>query len=258
MRVPSGGVLGWPMAAMAIVVALTGPAAAATVFGVDTFNGGVLSNWSSGSFTLGVDTTPSGQNFLGIGGDGSDFGLTNGSVTLTVPTAASHTSATVQFRLYVIRSMDGSEPFSLSADGTDRINPDAVFSNLGSSACTDNVSVGCTGIGAVNAPAGTVGPTVAELDIAPLNCCAVGDTFYDLTLTFAHSADSLELVFSYSGLQDLNDESWGLDNVAVQTDSIIVDPPTGVPGPATIWLLGLGVAGLAVARRYLRSSSRSS
>ncbi len=259
MRVPSAGVLGWPVAVIAIVVALTGPVAAATVFGVDTFDGGVQSNWSSGSFTLGVDTTPSGQNFLGIGGDLSNFGLTNGSVTLNVPTAAAHTSATVQFRLYVIRSMDGSEPFSLSADGTDLINPDALFSNLGTNTCTDNVSAGCTGIGASNAPAGTVGPVVAALGFAPLNCCAVGDTFYDLTLTFAHSAASLELVFSYSGLQDLNDESWGLDNVAVQSDAVIVaPPPSRVPGPATLWLLSLGIAGLAAATRNFRSPSRSS
>jgi hypothetical protein len=246
------------VAAIAIALTLTGPAAAATVFGVDTFDGGVQGNWSSGSFTLGIDTTPSSQNFLGIGGDGSNFGLTNGSVTLTVPTAGAHTSATVQFRLYVIRSMDGTEPFSLSADGTDLINPDALFSNLATSTCTDDVSVGCTNIGAFNAPGGTIGPVVAELDFAPLNCCAVGDTYYDLTLTFAHTANSLELVFSYAGLQALNDESWGLDNVAVQTDSIIVDPPNGVPAPATLWLLGLGIAGVALAARNRRTARHSS
>ncbi len=242
---------------MAIALTLTGPASAATVFGVDTFDGGVQGNWSSGSFTLGIDTTPSGQNFLGIS-DSSSFGLTNGSVTLSVPTAAAHTSATVQFRLYVIRSMDGDETFSLSADSTDLINPDARFSNLGPSSCTDNTSAGCTGITSFNAPGGTVGPVVAELGIPALNCCAVGDSYYDLSLTFAHSASSLELVFSYSGLQDLNDESWGLDNVSVRTDSIIVDPPTGVPAPAALWLLGLGIVGVAVAARTRRSALHSS
>jgi len=252
MRVQLASVLGWPIVVMAVVIALTGPAAAGVVFGVDDFNGGVLSNWSSGSFTLGVDTTPSGQNFLGIGGDGSNFGFTNGSVTLTVPTAAAHTSASVLFRLYVIRSMDGIEPFSVSADGTDLINPDALFSNLGTSTCTDNVSAGCTDIKAVNAPAGTVGPVVAALGFPPLNCCAVGDTYYDLTLTFPHSAASLAIVFSYDGqFPDINDESWGLDNVAVQTN-------TSVPAPATLWLLCLGVVGLAVAARNLRSAFDSS
>ncbi|MDO8477049.1 MAG: PEP-CTERM sorting domain-containing protein [Candidatus Rokubacteria bacterium] len=247
------------MVVMVVIMALTGPAAAGVVFGVDNFNGGVLSNWSSGSFTLGVDTTPSGQNFLGIGGDSSNFGLTNGSVTLTVPTAAAHTSATALFRLYVIRSMDGDEPFSVSGDGTDLINPDALFSNLGTSTCTDNVSAGCTNIKAVIAPAGTVGPVVAALGFTPLNCCAVGDTYYDLTLTFPHSAASLALVFSYGGLQDLNDESWGLDNVAVQTNASITEPPpSGVPAPATLWLLCLGVVGLAVATRNLRSPRDSS
>jgi hypothetical protein len=154
--------------------------------------------------------------------------------------------------------MDGSELFSVSADGTDRINPDALFSNLGSSSCTDAVSAGCTGIGASNAPPGTVGPVVAELDFPPLNCCAVGDTYYDLTLTFPHSATSLALVFSYSGLQDLNDESWGLDNVTVQTNGTTEPPPPGVPAPAALWLLCLGAVGLAVATRNLRSQRHSS
>ena|SRR5262245_51355936 len=257
MRALSAGLLGWPLALVAMIMTLTGSAGAATVFGVDTFDSGVQPNWSSGSFTLGVDTTPSGQNFLGISGDASNFGLSSGSVTLTVPTAAAHNTATVQFRLYVIRSMDGEEPFSLSANGIDRINPDALFSNLGSSSCTDNVSAGCTSIGATNAPAGTVGPVVGELDFPALNAGAVGDTYYDLTLTFAHTASNLELVFSYSGQQSLFDESWGLDNVSVQIDSGIVTPPSGVPSPVTLWLLGLGISGLAASARIRRSASHS-
>lgn len=231
-----------------VASALPGQAIAGTVFGLDDFNGGLLPNWSSGSFPLlGVDTTPSGENFLGIGGDGSNFGLSSGSVTLAVPTADPHTSVTLTFRAYVIRSIDGDEPFSVSADGTDLINPDARFSNLGSSLCTDNTSVGCTGITAFNAPAGTVGPSVAELDFPPLNTNAVGDTFYDLTLTFPHTAANLSIVFSYTGLQDLNDESWGLDNVTVATDSNLTTPvPTPVPEPTTLLLLGSGLAGAAI------------
>lgn len=253
MRSRLADILGWVAVLAVVVMALAGPAQALAVYGLDTFDSGVASNWSSGSFTLGVDTTPSGQNFLGIGGDSSNFGLTNGSATLTVPTAAAHTSATLLFRLYVIRSMDGNEPFSVTADSTDLITPDAVFSNLGSNLCTDNVSAGCTGIGATNAPAGTVGPVVADLDFPALNCCAVGDSYYDITLTFPHSATSLAIVFAYGGLQELNDESWGLDTVKVETNaSDGPAPPPAVPAPATLWLLGVGVVGFAAAARKLR------
>ena len=155
-----------------VASALPGQAVAGTVFGLDNFNGGLLPNWSSGTFPLlGVDTTPSGENFLGIGGDGSNFGLSSGSVTLAVPTADPHTSVTLTFRAYVIRSIDGDEPFSVSADG-DLINPDARFSNLGSSLCTDNTSVGCTGITAFNAPAGTVSPSCSRNSISPPSTAA--------------------------------------------------------------------------------------
>ncbi len=230
--------------------ALPGQAVAGTVFGLDDFNGGLLPNWSSGSFALGVDTTPSGENFLGIAGDSSNFGLSSGSVTLTVPTADPHTSVTLTFREYVIRSMDGDEPFSVSADGTDLINPDATFSNLGSSSCTDNTTAGCTNIKAINAPAGTVGPTVGALLFPPLNSGAVGDTFYDLTLTFPHTAANLSIIFSYNGQQGLFDESWGLDRVTVATNS---NPTTSVPEPATLTLLGTGlIATAALTKRRAR------
>ncbi len=203
---------------------------------------------------------------MGIANDGSNFGLSSGSVTLAVPTADPHTSVTLTFRAYVIRTMDGDELFSVSADGTDLINPDAKFSNLGTFSCTDNTTAGCTGIQATNAPAGTVGPSVGLLDFHPLNQGAVGDTFYDLTLTFPHTAANLSIVFSYTGLQDLFDESWGLDKVTVATDSNLTAP---VPRSrnrrrsscwARVWLARQSLAGSAWAAsraKHSRPSLRS-
>jgi hypothetical protein len=46
-----------------------------------------------------------------------------------------------------------------------------------------------------------------------------GDTVYRLGFKFQHSASSLVLAFSASGLQDLLDESWGLDNVEVRVSN---------------------------------------
>src|SRR5437868_924429 len=107
-----------------LVLGAVSQASATVVFGPDDFNSGVAANWTSASYPLGVDTTPSGENFLGIAGDNSNFGLSSGTVNLTVASLVPHTDAVVRFRLYVIRTMDGNEPFSVSTDGIDRISPD--------------------------------------------------------------------------------------------------------------------------------------
>ena len=65
---------------------------------------------------------------------------------------------------------------------------------------------------------------------------------YRITLSFDHTASSLELSFFGLGLQDLGDESWGLDNVTVSATA-----PVPLPAPAL--LLGASLLGLAGARR---------
>jgi hypothetical protein len=42
------------------------------------------------------------------------------------------------------------------------------------------------------------------------------DAVYRLTVTFAHTAPSVTLDFNGVNLQDIADESWGLDNVSVE------------------------------------------
>ena len=41
------------------------------------------------------------------------------------------------------------------------------------------------------------------------------DSVYHLTFVFQHSSDQLELDFSALGLQEITNESWGLDNLQV-------------------------------------------
>lgn len=41
------------------------------------------------------------------------------------------------------------------------------------------------------------------------------DATYSLRFSFEHTDSTLELVFSGAGLQDLEDESWGLDNFRI-------------------------------------------
>jgi hypothetical protein len=42
------------------------------------------------------------------------------------------------------------------------------------------------------------------------------DAVYHLSFDFPHSTDTLELDFSGMGLQPLDDESWGIDNIEVK------------------------------------------
>jgi hypothetical protein len=48
------------------------------------------------------------------------------------------------------------------------------------------------------------------------------DSVYHLSFTFSHSASTLQLNFSGTGLEDIFNESWGLDNVEVAVDGNVV------------------------------------
>ncbi len=61
------------------------------------------------------------------------------------------------------------------------------------------------------------------------------DSVYTLSYTFAHNTDLLTLDFSGYGLQTLDDESWGLDNVRVSM----------VPEPGVVPMFALGMLALA-------------
>jgi hypothetical protein len=67
-----------------------------------------------------------------------------------------------------------------------------------------------------------------------LQTSQVMDSVYRLSFAFAHNTDLLTLNFSGYGLQSLNDESWGLDNVRV----------SAIPEPGIAPMLGLGVLAL--------------
>jgi len=172
------------------------------------FEGVVGSGWSNTS----RNTTPSGRRFLGEFGDGT--------VSLTLNSLPPHTFVTVSFDLFIIRSWDGNQLWHLGDPNThSRVGPDVwdlnvgggptllhtTFSNvmlpLFSQAYPDAYPGGdhpvCTGATENN----TLGYTL--------------DAVYQLSFTFSHSASSLALNFSASGLEGLENESWGLDNVEV-------------------------------------------
>lgn len=188
---------------------------------------------TAGWSTSATSTSPSGQNFLG--------NFANNTVTLSLDGLPAHSTVTVAFDLYIIRSWDG------NADVNPTFGPDiwgiqhsgdstllrTTFSNgtaagdptRNTQAYPDFYPGGAhayqTGASAVN----TLGYSVPDY----------GDSIYRLEFTFPHTASTLQLDFYAEGLTGVWDESWGIDNIVV------------TPEPTTLSLVVLG--GIILLRR---------
>ena len=255
---------------LALACGVSMPASAATVY-INDFQGTgtVGSEWTTTAVS-GIHTTPAPNPdyvlfprlFLG------EYG--NDTLTLSLGGLTAHTTATVSFSLYLIRSWDGNDPTVVDGDllGNDTwsLSVDDGPPLLSTTFSNGNSVAGQNYDGAFstytytpwtpcNAYADYSGPGNGPMTGAN-ECYSLGYTFddpnrppneamdsvYNLSFTFAHSADNLALNFSAIGLQGILDESWGLDNVQVA-----VAP---VPIPAAVWLFGSGLLGLiGVARR---------
>jgi hypothetical protein len=210
----------------------------------ENFNDGTVDPAITSPATLAVDTAPLGEKLLGLN-DGtnttepSNRGLTGASpITVTVSGLAAHTSATLNFRLIVLNSMDNSEPFALS---------EAIAGLLFGATCSNVTTVQCTRT--VPPPTTAIPPNSTNtLGYSFLNgAVTASDAMYDLSFTFAHTAPSLVFLFNYAVDQDLADESWSLDNIVVSTNATAVTPPPtgggGVPEPGTLALFAAALLG---------------
>jgi hypothetical protein len=189
----------------------------------------VGSEWSNSS----TDVTPSGgRRFLGQ--------FTNDTVRLTLDNLPAHTQAVLSFDLFILKTWDGNDNvfgpdhWGLRVVGGNTLL-DTTFSQYDSlkQAYPDWYPGG-------NHPAHTGAAEINTLGYTFRD----GDSVYNLSFAFPHSGSSLAFEFWGSGLQSMDDESWGLDNVSVNA----------VPEPATMQLLvGAAIAGLLFRLRKTRT-----
>lgn len=197
------------------------------------FQSAVGSEWTHTSRQDTPTAYPFGsRSFLG------EFG--NETVSLNLSGLMSHDSVLLEFDLYLIRSWDG------SSAGT--------AYDYGNDAFKVAVNGGPVLLDKTFANGNPAGQSFGPLPINPYHTGAaetyslgyvfadgiqqtsqVMDSVYRMSYLFAHDSSQITFNFSGYGLQGIDDESWGLDNVRV----------SAIPEPGIFSMLGLGILALA-------------
>lgn len=221
--------------AAAILAAAASVAAADTVYFNDFESESAGSEWTA----FALDTTPhDSRTFLG------QFG--NETVGLHLDNLPEHEALRLSFDLYIIGSWDGDtmpgpdEWGVRIADGMTLLHTTFAVSSPNSGR-TQNFPHWVGGAshaqrtGAVESNA--LGYTWSN-DARPIPVQT--DAVWHIEIVFAHLGDSIDFEFFARGLQPLEDEAWGLDNVRVDASVI--------PAPGALGL-AMGAMGLAARRR---------
>lgn len=208
--------------------------AGATVYFND-FEAAVGPGWAitAGGGSLGLDSEAIAGSFLGLDDPIPVGGFNNNTVQLMLGSLPTHSSLTVSFNFLQIHSLDG---------GINCCGPDYfVFSLPGVFARTTTFGGPTQAFPNFIETGGSPSDNPDHFGGIPGT-----DTYsYLVSFTIPHTTDSAVLQFSMSGLQDITDEGWGLDNVRVETDTV-------VPEPGSLWMLCLGLPVLRILRRKPR------
>jgi len=201
---------------------------------VSVANAGIIysndfeSDSTAAQFTVSnsVVSAPNGESFIGP----LNYGATP---TLNLNTLAAHSSITIDFDIYGLRSLDGinnSDYFEFFVDGSSQFVDFYGHEN-----------------GVI------VGPTTGQLVSHEYNAFGYGNFYggastYHYSITYAHAASSISFGFKANTDQSWTDEAFGLDNVVV-SDNAVASAATSVPEPSTLAIFALGIMGLA-ARKF--------
>lgn len=166
---------------------------------------------------------PNGERFMGE--------FSNEGISMTVSCLPAHTDVRLTFDVYVIRSWDGTKPVGST------IGPDIFQVTLPDTSTTLLTTTFTNWQGFQQAYPGSypadLHPTyTGAMAINTLGYTYAGihqDSIYRISLNIPHTGDTLTVHFASMGLQPIDDESWGLDNVVLWPTAETAAGYVGIP-----------------------------
>lgn len=216
------------IAALALVAsAHIGGAQAAQVYSQNFESGAKGAEWSgAGTVQDSLGLAAFGFGELHLKNDG-----TNASV-LTLSGLAAHTQLTLNFSMALWDSIDlFGDRFIIQIDGVPVYDESTDFGNYFPG---DNIGRG---------PGDLVTPPFSDFFTPNFGYGSHRDSARAAQFTVDHTGSSVVISWQFPNSQTAPDESFGLDNVVVSTNT------SPVPLPGSMTMLGLGLAGMAALRR---------